>query len=342
MVILRGYVRDAEASTDGGEVMVTSAAIIQGSAITYTSSNGTFYTSADVTLDYVTCEAARYRTVDYSVPVFATRYDPLGVISGSLTVNADTTTYSGATIITDTSKIFVSGSLVGRILEMRDGTYDGYTGAINQNTVHTVKLGGGWVTSSGWSARFSHSSVSLLDGTIVLMGGYDSGNKNDVWRSTDNGATWAQLTAGAGWTARYQHTSVAMPDGSIVLMGGADDIGLKNDVWRSTDNGAHWIQQTASAEWTARAYHSSVAMSDGSIALMGGYDDVANLDDVWQSTDNGAHWIQQTGSGGGTSSYVVINAVAGDPYNIGGISGESTTHIEFTMWDNSAYSGQGI
>ncbi|MDO9323690.1 MAG: hypothetical protein Q7T80_01905, partial [Methanoregula sp.] len=55
--------------------------------------------------------------------------------------------------------------------------------------------------------------------------------KNDVWQSTDNGATWTQITSSPGWSARYGHSSVVMPDGSIMLMGG-DDGGYKNDVWR--------------------------------------------------------------------------------------------------------------
>ena len=57
--------------------------------------------------------------------------------------------------------------------------------------------------SAGWSARYWHSSVAMPDGSIVLMGGYGSGSlKNDMWRSTDNGATWTQMNASAGWAAR--------------------------------------------------------------------------------------------------------------------------------------------
>lgn len=149
MVILKGYVRSGEDSTEYEEVMVTSAAIIQGSRVTYTSSNGTFYTSADVTLDYVTCETSEHKTVDYSIPVFATFYDPEGVVSGALTQNTDITTYSGSSIITDNSKIFMSGVLIGRAFSMRSGVYDGYSGIIIANTVNTVRLAGGWVTSGG-------------------------------------------------------------------------------------------------------------------------------------------------------------------------------------------------
>ena len=115
--------------------------------------------------------------------------------------------------------------------------------------------------------------------------------RNDVWRSTDNGATWIQMTAGAGWSARSGHSSVVMPDGSIVLMGGQDG-GFRNDVWRSTDNGATWIQMTAGAGWSARSGHSSVVMPDGSIVLMGGQGSTGYKNDVWRSIDNGATWIQ--------------------------------------------------
>ena len=137
---------------------------------------------------------------------------------------------------------------------------------------------------AGWGPRDSHSTVALLDGSIVLTGGYGSGigYRNDVWRSTDKGATWTQMTPGAGWSARLWHSSVAMPDGSIVLTGGADSGGTrKNDVWRSTDNGATWTQMTPAAGWSARHSQSSVAMPDGSIVLMGGYDGTRK-NDVWR------------------------------------------------------------
>ena len=147
----------------------------------------------------------------------------------------------------------------------------------------------------------------MPNGSIVLMGGFDSGGfKNDVWRSTNNGTTWTQVNASAGWTGRFYHSSVAMPDGSIVLMGGmimdmSNVVSPFNDVWRSTDNGTTWTQVNASAGWSPRTGHSSVVMPDGSIVLMGGFDGTSEFNDVWRSTDNGTTWTLVNASAGWTA-----------------------------------------
>ena len=86
-----------------------------------------------------------------------------------------------------------------------------------------------------WPARYRHTSVAMPDGSIVIMGGRGESYAymNDVWRSTDEGATWTQVAEHAEWTARWEHTSVVMPDGSIVLMGGqSNSTTYPNDVWR--------------------------------------------------------------------------------------------------------------
>ena len=79
----------------------------------------------------------------------------------------------------------------------------------------------------------------MPDSSIVLMGGADYyAVHNDVWRSTDNGATWTQLTAHAGWLKRVLSNSVVIPDGSIVLIGGNDGSSLYHDVWNFVPTGS--------------------------------------------------------------------------------------------------------
>lgn len=161
--------------------------------------------------------------------------------------------------------------------------------------VEPPDLSGPWEPLSGvdWLARSGHTSVALPDGSIILIGGYDSENRfNDVWRSEDQGNTWIELSPHATWSARSGHTSVVLSDGSIVLMGGYDG-SHKNDVWRSEDQGATWTEVNSSAEWSGRAGHQSVVLSDNSIILMGGYDGDYHRD-VWRSTDQGASWEELT------------------------------------------------
>jgi len=159
--------------------------------------------------------------------------------------------------------------------------------------------------SAGWSARDSHSSVAMPDGSIVLTGGYDSSGyyKNDTWRSTDKGTRWTLMNASAGWSARGSHSSVAMPDGSIVLMGGYGDNKFRNDIWRSTNNGTTWTQVNVSFGWSARYAHSSVVLPDGSIVLTGGWDSVGYKNDTWWSTNNGARWTRVNASSGWTARW---------------------------------------
>ena len=161
----------------------------------------------------------------------------------------------------------------------------GWSGQVNNDVWKSTDDGATWsqvTVSPGWSGRTGQSSVVMPDGSIVLMGGWDQygGYKNDVWRSTDDGATWRPMTMNAGWPARAGQSSVVMPDGSIVLMGGWSG-GYDNDVWRSVDDGAIWKQITVSPGWSGRTGQSSVVMPDGSIVLMGGWSGQEN-GDVWR------------------------------------------------------------
>ncbi len=139
--------------------------------------------------------------------------------------------------------------------------------------------------SPGWSKRYSQSSIVTPDGDIILFGGYDSGKNymNDVWRSTDEGATWTEENTSASWSPRHGQCSVMIPDGSIIMMGGRISTGgYKNDIWRSTDKGETWTQINESAGWPERAAFSCVAIPNGNIVLMGGYDLSSFKNDVWR------------------------------------------------------------
>jgi photosystem II stability/assembly factor-like uncharacterized protein len=161
-----------------------------------------------------------------------------------------------------------------------------------------------------WFKREPIGIITMPDNSIIILGSDEStGNPdpkhatifyNDVWRSTDLGLTWKELTADAGWSPRYGQSSVVLPDGSIVMMGGEDDkFGERNDTWRSTDGGATWILMNESSGWPPRWETSSVVLPDGSIVLMGGHGKSSALfNDVWRSTDKGATWSLMNASAG--------------------------------------------
>ncbi len=179
----------------------------------------------------------------------------------------------GCTALSDDSILVLGGLIDGSV-------YSKYV-------YRSTDMGATWSVMNNappWGIRAGHVVVTLSDDSIVLMGGKDSGyNKlNDVWRSTDMGATWTLMTADASWPGRWNHTAVVLSDDSILLMGGEDDDeNLLNDVWLSTDMGASWTQIMTHAQWSARDAHATVAMSDDSIVLMGGKN-WQRWHDVWR------------------------------------------------------------
>jgi hypothetical protein len=166
----------------------------------------------------------------------------------------------------------------------------------------------------GWTGRMLAVCASH-GGNLYVMGGQDGllGGPpypfssamtatfyNDVWRSTDGGATWSQITASAGWSARGITNRAPSWLGRIWLVGGGQyetaapvDVNprtYENEVWSSAD-GVTWTQH-ANAPWAARQYH-NVEVFDGKLWVMGGYDaggnPGGNRRDVWW-TANGEDW----------------------------------------------------
>jgi hypothetical protein len=166
---------------------------------------------------------------------------------------------------------------------------------------------------SGWTGRAGLQAVELR-GDLYVMGGrtpdptsppFGSVLWNDVWKSSDLGASWRALGA-APWPVRGYFQAVTK-DGAMYVLGGQNQRSGQpseffNDVWKSYD-GRHWTQLTAGAPWKARAGLSAIVFGDW-IYVMGGSngDDVAIggsgrqlFNDVWRSRD-GRSWQLVTGA----------------------------------------------
>ena len=200
-------------------------------------------------------------------------------------------------------------------------------------------------SAAPWGVRKYFASVTLSDGSIVMMGGSHQApytQFNDVWRSTDGGATWVQQTAAAGWSARDAMAAVAMPDDSIVLMGGGDSLhgAADRQVWHSLDQGATWHQHPG-VWWSIRITHTCVMIPDGlngTIVLMGG-DQPTGInsgfkDDVWISTDYGESWTQQTAAADWSirGSHTSVALSDGSIVLMGGFLFDGSQHFYNDVW----------
>lgn len=95
---------------------------------------------------------------------------------------------------------------------------------------------------------------SFLGNQFIIAGLTDATPvRNDVWRSTDNGVTWALLNTAPGFSDRC-NTHCFIYGGKIWIVGGATNVAqttVDDDVWSSTD-GSTFTLVTAAGGFTAR------------------------------------------------------------------------------------------
>ena len=172
-----------------------------------------------------------------------------------------------------------------------------------------------------YPAREAHSSAVLGTTLYVIMGSTSSGATQDIWRSTNLGSTWSQVTNNiVGPDTHFSHASVVVGN-RVYVIGGFERLGNTNSVWRSaaTVSGTGWTQVATGTRFSARREHSAVVL-DGAIYVIGGFD----RDDVWKSTDQGVTWTQMAaGARFSTRREHTSAALSGALYVIGGF--EETT-----------------
>eukprot|EP00756_Hemistasia_phaeocysticola_P022305 Hpha_TRINITY_DN15826_c1_g2::TRINITY_DN15826_c1_g2_i1::g.190076::m.190076 len=212
-----------------------------------------------------------------------------------------------------------------------------------------------WVTAPGdvskWTlvtanASFPKRAAGSLQyqkttGKLYYMGGsngllppagFGTTLYNDVWVSSDLGATWTLATPSAQWGKREGFSgqssgnAIVIGGQSLAVIGGEKSYlptGFYGDVWTSED-GANWTQQTKTAAWAGlsggsvwelkgRSGH-IVAQSEGTLWLAGGY---LGRNDVWcinatKGSDMSGDWVRVAKKSPWAGRYDHLLAVVGN------------------------------
>jgi len=155
-----------------------------------------------------------------------------------------------------------------------------------------------------WQPRAGLAAVVTKGGDIVVAGGCYNKNGNpakrsflgDVWRSSDGGLTWEEVTPEAQWTARSGPRLVETADGGLLIVAG--EIGFTPDtqlvdIWRSDDGGAQWELVTKEPGFSERSGHGVIVDGLGRVWVIAGW---PHLHDLWVSENGGQTFRQVSDS----------------------------------------------
>lgn len=125
-------------------------------------------------------------------------------------------------------------------------------------------------TGSLADPREAPSATLLLDGRVVLAGGFRGRGDGDVLASLE---TWDPASgtftpAGSLSEARWKHTATRLPDGRILFVGGQGPRGLVGSA--ETWDPVTGLATAAGTLEHARMGHTATVLPDGRVAVIGG------------------------------------------------------------------------
>lgn len=196
--------------------------------------------------------------------------------------------------VNDSGHVYVGNTGYGQYSVSKDGGYTwthypspaAFTNCITINDSGHIFIGGNYTGYRSKDNGANWTTLSLPDGInsiVVAPNGYlfagcsrgDAYNSG-VYRSTDNGDSWAAVKE--GFRVYASHNIVINNDGDIIV--GTWGWGI----WKSTDNGNTWNQKNSGlGHFYIKSMHIS---NDGNVyaGLNGG--------GIYRSTDNGESWLQ--------------------------------------------------
>jgi len=240
-----------------------------------------------------------------------------------------------------TNQTLVAG--IGRFSSM------GRRGGERTGLLRTVDGGANWISIDGGGTLtgLNISGLAVQGNTIVISVNIaNSFADHGIWRSTDTGASWTQISDGAG-------TGLPAGEAYDLAMDPTDPTRLftnaaSNGIYRSEDQGATWTKVSDAAMDAVIMGTSNIEISVGMndnvfVAIVSG---IERLDGLFRSDDDGDNWtpldLPETTEDGGVSFGIhpglqgnIHLSIVADPTNsdivyIGG--DRQPYHTEATGW----------
>jgi hypothetical protein len=145
-----------------------------------------------------------------------------------------------------------------------------------------------WLPRQGSEGNHWFSPTFNKDILFHGLGYSSSVHFNDIWASSDQGASWVVITQSAPFLGRFDTEFRSSTNGILVVSAGdcATNLpGNMNDIWASLDGGYTWGACNLTAGFWPREDHVIMFDKDGYLLLMeGDAPNVATQNDVWRST----------------------------------------------------------
>ncbi len=145
-----------------------------------------------------------------------------------------------------------------------------------------------------WSIVAALNGISVFDVVFAPDGTAYAGTLEGVWKSTDHGANWTQLSLGIGLNDAVLELSIDPSNPSIIWAGIDDALGGQPvNVMRSTNAGATWFNRTPPlpSPMSCRGLAVDPANSAHVCAAFGG---AFGGGQVWISGNGGTSWINRS------------------------------------------------
>ncbi len=223
----------------------------------------------------------------------------------------------------------VSGRTRGIIVDTSDATNKTwFAGSVSGGIWKTTNAGISWVNKTQTLPNLATTVLAqapsnlntIYCGTGEGFANLDAVNGAGIFKSTDRGETWVQLSSTANFNFRNVNRIIVSPTNHNLVLACTNPGPLSSvnpgGVWRSTDGGLNW-QRTLSTSGN-KAQDLKADPSNFSIQYC-----AVNNDGVYKSTDGGLNWVRS--SNGLTTNGRIEIAVSGKNPNYIYASAQTST-----------------